>query len=185
MHGDRFGNCDVKTAVQRLELLNSDRRALLNGELGDRLANVAVVVYYLRDIEAGRQELLAVPRGGGADRARVKWRGSGRYPQRFRQLRQESRHAVLEFVCGHKRPRTRAHPFFRTRNDHIPIEADELAQHHVSSARRTALRLLSHDCSAFLQNFCAHRAHGGNQEPRRSTIFSQGSTAVLPIHCRE
>src|SRR5207302_6992455 len=121
MHGDRFGNCDVKTAVQRLELLNSDRRALLNGELGDRLANVAVVVYYLRDIEAGRQELLAVPRGGGADRAVGKWRGTGRYPQRFRQLRQESRHAAREFVRGPERPRTRPRPLPRTRNDHIPM----------------------------------------------------------------
>ena len=65
--GDRVGDGIVQAAVEGAELVDLDRQVALEREVGDRLAQVAVVVHHLVDREAVPQELQPVARGRGAD----------------------------------------------------------------------------------------------------------------------
>ena len=76
--GDRFGNGGIQAAIQGMKLPVCDRRALLDGELGNGLADVAVVVHHLRDVESQGAEIAAMARGGGGDGIGRKW-----YERRF------------------------------------------------------------------------------------------------------
>ena len=62
----RVGDRVVQAAVEGAEFVHPDRRLPLEGEIGDRLAKVAVVVDHLVDGEAVLQQLAPVLRRGGA-----------------------------------------------------------------------------------------------------------------------
>jgi hypothetical protein len=74
--GDRARDGIVEADVEDAELAHGDRRALLDGELGDRLAQVAIVVHHLVDGEVVPPQLVPVP-GGRFLRSgtRPRWRG--------------------------------------------------------------------------------------------------------------
>jgi hypothetical protein len=64
---DCVGDRVVETAVQRAELFDRERRVELDRQVGDGLAEIAVVVDDLVDGVAEVQELLAMGRGRHAD----------------------------------------------------------------------------------------------------------------------
>ena len=127
---DRFSDRGVEAAVQGMKLFDGDRRALLDRDLGDRLADVAVVVDHLRDAEVGSQQLRAVPRGSGADRVTRERCCRCLQPQSLGQLGQKERYAVLEFKARDRRPGAASNPVPRPSHDVCPICVDELVQHH-------------------------------------------------------
>ena len=94
----RFRDRGVETTVQRMEFFNGDRGPPLDRELSNSLANIAVVVDHLGYVETSLQQLRAMPRGGGADDRRGKWRVGQFQPKRLRKLRQEQGHAVLDLA---------------------------------------------------------------------------------------
>ena len=55
MLSDRFCDRGIEAAVQCVELFDADGCLPLERDFGDRLADVAVVVNDLRDVEAGSQ----------------------------------------------------------------------------------------------------------------------------------
>src|SRR5689334_11038099 len=106
------GNGLVEASIERSEFVRGDGRAFLNGQIGDRLAHVAVVVYDLIDGESESQQLRPT---GGCSATNVR-RCRGRYglalranrgqllrPQRIDKLLQEKRHAMVDHLrrpCG-------------------------------------------------------------------------------------
>ena len=64
-----FGDCArdgiVKASVQRAEVLGAHRRVFFNGQVGDRLAHVPVIVDDLRDREPLTEQLLTVKNRAG------------------------------------------------------------------------------------------------------------------------
>lgn len=83
------------------------RRSLFHGQLGNRLADVAVVVDDLRDGEPAREQVGAVAGRGGADRI-GRGRCFGHLPsKRLRQLGLKDRDAMPQLVNGGTRPGAR------------------------------------------------------------------------------
>ena len=64
----RFRDGGVEAAIQRVEFFYGNRRILIEGELGDCLADVAIVVDDLRHVEPQGKQVAAVAGGGRANR---------------------------------------------------------------------------------------------------------------------
>lgn len=84
----------VQTQVERLELAGGNRRTLLDSELGDGLANVAVIVNDLGYAEPPPVQVPAVPGRGLLDLIVSNDVAPGRQPKRHDQLVQEKRDAI-------------------------------------------------------------------------------------------
>ena len=59
----RVRDCGIEAAIQDVEFFSRDRRILLDGQLGNHLTHVPVVVNHLRDAEAHTKEIAAVVAG--------------------------------------------------------------------------------------------------------------------------
>ena len=131
---DRFSDRHVEATIQRMKLFDGDRCVLLERDLGDRLANVTVVVDHLRHVEAGCQQLRAVPRGGGTHRV-TRERCRRRFqPQGLGQLRQKEGHPMLDLTARDRRPRPASDAVPRAGHDVVAMQVDEFVQHQPSVA---------------------------------------------------
>ena len=103
----RARNRVVEALVEPAELIDADRSARLHGQVGDRLAHVAVVVHDLRHGESLQLQILPVQRGAPVDLgARHQ-----AVAKRVDELIQEPRDPVLQL--GRRRGWHRACPTFR------------------------------------------------------------------------
>src|SRR5205807_5409132 len=95
----RFRDGRVEAAIQRVEFFYGNRRILIEGELGDCLADVAIVVDDLRHVEPQGKQVAAVAGGGRANRLRCKW-GGGRFTtERLWQRPQGDVDSGFDFDC--------------------------------------------------------------------------------------
>lgn len=100
----RNGGCDrvVEPHVQNPELGRGYLLGFLVGQLGDRLAQIPVVMNDLIDAEALTQQLLAVKGGGVSNRVVIACRARA-IRQHAGELVDEDRHAVFELERGRAR----------------------------------------------------------------------------------
>jgi hypothetical protein len=126
-HGASDGN--VQAAVEDLKLLRADLGVDLAGELGDDLAHVAVTVDHLGDGESKLEQIRSVKVRAVED-ARARDRaGAATRNQRFDELRQKQRHAVLDVGLAGLRRSSLAHPGARAIDDRLAVRGDELMEH--------------------------------------------------------
>ena len=60
MFGHRAGDRGVEASIQDVEFFRGDRNILLDRDLGNRLADIAVVMHDLGNVETQRAQLRAV-----------------------------------------------------------------------------------------------------------------------------
>jgi hypothetical protein len=123
--------------VQGAKVLVGDLRSQLDGELGDGLADVTVVLNDLTDGEARVQELAAVNGGAGTELVRARIRI---HPQARRELIEEERHAVRHLDVGRMRCRPAGELVASSRDDHLTVGRDELVQHGATIPRMSRRR---------------------------------------------
>jgi hypothetical protein len=130
-HG--VGDTVVQAAVEGAKLVHRDRRVLLEREVGDRLAEIAVVVDHLIDGEALLEELAPVQRRRAAELGAVRRQaacpagnlaashrlGALLQAQRLDELVEEHRYSVLQLRSGRFR--------HRPLSDLQPAPVDEVA----------------------------------------------------------
>ena len=129
MFGHRAGDRGIEAAIQDVEFFGGHRNALLNRDLGNGLADVAVVVHDLGNVESQRAQLAPMLERRRADRVRRKRRRRGLQPKRLGELGQEERHAVFELAGRHQRPRPIRELGPRPRDDGVAIRRDEFVKH--------------------------------------------------------
>lgn len=66
--GDGIGNSVVEAAVQGAQFIHLKRRTAFDCQIGDRLAQVAIIMHDLVDRQPERQQVLSMLRGRGAER---------------------------------------------------------------------------------------------------------------------
>ena len=103
---------------------------LLDGHLGDGLADVAVIVHHLRDVESQGAQLATMFDSGRHDRRRGERRVGGFEAKGLRELRQEQRHAVLELAGRDERPRPIRQLRPGPRNDGVTMRREKFVQHY-------------------------------------------------------
>ena len=118
----------VEAAVQQAEVFDADRRLNLPGQLGDRLADVAIVVDNLRNGESLEPEVVTVEEGAPADLRT----GGESQAQRLGELIQEQGHPVIDFRAGRRRDRSRRHFGPAAPDDLLAVQGNELMQHVAS-----------------------------------------------------
>ena len=122
-HGTRDGV--VQAAIERLKVLRADGRLHLDGQFGDGLTDVAVVVHDLRHREPLQQQVMAVQDRAPADlRTRVPPPLQG-----VHQLIEEHRDPVIDLHRGGRGHRPRGHLRPASRDDLVAVGADELVEH--------------------------------------------------------
>src|ERR1051325_5866000 len=132
----------VQQAVEGVKLIYGNRRIHFLGELGDRLAEISVVVDHLLHAVSEPEQLAAVQAGGPPrlDRAgrlqRVAENGVFRRrrrgllaDQRLEQLVKDKRHAVLQLGrgCGRRGPLRNLQP--AAVDQILPVRAQQLGKH--------------------------------------------------------
>ena len=123
--GDGAGDGVVEASVQRAKVVGADGRVHFHRQLGDRLADVAVVVHDLRHGEPLQQQVVPV-----LDRARADLGARGQAEaQRVRQLIQEHRHAVIDLRLGWRWNRPRGHLRPAPPDDLVAVDGDEFVEH--------------------------------------------------------
>ena len=123
--GDGAGDGVVEAAVQRTKVFRADRGVHLDGQFGDRLTDVAIVVHDLRHREPLQQQVMAMQ-----DRAPAYLRTrSGAPLQGVHQLIEEDRDPVIDLRRGRWRHRPRGHLPPASRDDFVAVGADELVEH--------------------------------------------------------
>jgi hypothetical protein len=126
--GHRFGDRRVEAAIQGVELVGGDRDPLLDGQFGDRLADLAVVVDDLGDVEPQGQQREAMERGARFDGAM-----NDRRRSRFPSKRLRTAGSGTSGTCSRARPltlpRPGAHLLPGPDDDGVSIVGDELVQH--------------------------------------------------------
>src|SRR5690606_32166728 len=130
--GDRV----VEAEVEGLELVALDRRVLLDRELRDRLADVAVVMDDLGDGQADAKEVLAVQVRRLLDLAIVHLTFRFRDPQGVAKLVQEPWYPLHELDFGGPGELPRCHPGMGHRDDRCSIVEKEIVEHMNPGAPR-------------------------------------------------
>ena len=130
MLGDRARDGAVERAVQDLEFVGCNGSVLLNSQFSNGLANVAVVVHHLREIEAqlacnsrpcrAADLPIAVEENGVALSSK---------PKGFGKLRQEERDTVFKLTCRGKRPRSIRDSRPGAADDVVAMQGHEIVQH--------------------------------------------------------
>src|SRR5579862_3978768 len=125
----RFRDGVVEAEIERLELGRGNGRLLLDGELGDRLADVSVIVNDLPHGDPLEQEVVAVPARGLTERIVVDHIGRPRQPQRIAELVQKYRDPVRKLViaCGWARSGTDTR--MRARDNRVTVRQDKCFEH--------------------------------------------------------
>ena len=123
--GDGARNRVVQASVQRAEVIDADRRAELQRQIGDGLTDVAVVVDDLRHGEALKQQVVPMQharcrRSPGSNMAGA---------QRVDQLIQEQRDAVIDLSLGRRGNRPGRHLRSAAADDLFPVLGDEFVKH--------------------------------------------------------
>ena len=123
--GDRARDGVVKTSVQETKILRADGRVRFHGQLGDRLADVAVIVHDLGHGEPLKQKIVPVQDRASAD---VLTRGLPE-AQGVDQLIQEQGNSVIDFrFCG-RRKRSHRHLRPAAADDLVPVRRYEFMEH--------------------------------------------------------
>ena len=124
-HSPVFGHClgdgVVETAVQGVKFVNRDVRVELEGQLGHRLAQIAIVVNHLAYGESHAEHVVAAFRCGRAHFVR-EWRAL----QRLNELIDEERDAFRELCFGYTWSRSRCNLYFGARDDVASFRLEEL-----------------------------------------------------------
>jgi hypothetical protein len=141
----------VEAEVQRLEVLGGDGDLLLDGRLGDGLADVAVVVDDLRDREPSREQLPAVQLGAGADGPRRERLGRGLQAQRLRELGQEQGEPMLQLFRRDGGPLPRRDLRSGARKDLALVAGDEVVKHDLLLANGLRIYVLIPNSAALLR----------------------------------
>jgi hypothetical protein len=146
--GDRARDGVVEADVEDAELVHADRHLLLDRELGDRLAQVAIVVHHLLDGVIVPQQLGPVP-----DRAVIDHDLGGRSApaggrggvagsviglEHVRELVEEERHAVGELGGGDERRAPGGNLPAATLDQLAPVDLEEFVQHRLRVGSRLA-----------------------------------------------
>jgi hypothetical protein len=97
----RDRSIDDGAAVERVEFIDGDVGAALRRELGDRLADVAIVMHHLADGEALLEKIAAVVDRAGPHRRRRRLQRL--QSQRLRELIEKERDPVLQLIVGRQR----------------------------------------------------------------------------------
>lgn len=115
----------VQVSVQGAKVLDADGRLQFQREIGDGLADVAVVVHYLGDRESLEMQIASVACGAGADirsRRRV-------VLQRIDELIEEAGDAVLEFGRCWRWNRAQFDLRPAPANNLVPVFCDKRVKH--------------------------------------------------------
>ncbi|MGO8999847.1 MAG: hypothetical protein ACLQVI_41505 [Polyangiaceae bacterium] len=123
---DGFGDGVVEAQVERMKILRADRRRELHGQLGDGLADVAVVVNYLGHRVAAVEERGAVRRGAAVHHVEAR---RGLASQRVDELVQEERDAGGELPLRGSRRESLGDLRSRPRDELVAVRENELDQH--------------------------------------------------------
>ena len=118
----------VEASVQHAKIIGADGRVHLHRELGDGLADVAVVVHDLRDREPLNQQVMPVL--NRADR-NVGIRPHSQ-AQCIDELIQEHGDAVIDLHFGRRRNRPRGDFRPAPRDDLVAVCGDEFMQHRLA-----------------------------------------------------
>ena len=119
----------VQTPVQRAKVFGGDVRSTFDGKLGDRLADVAVVVHDFGHGIPLQEHVVPVLRRGRADRE-VRRRSVS---QLVEQLIEEHRDAAIDLDAGVGRIGPFCHLRAASRGDIGVIGDDELIEHRIAS----------------------------------------------------
>ena len=121
--GDRPGNRIVEAPVQHAEIRDANRGVRLGRQLGDRLADITVVVHDLRHGEPLIEKLTpvsdrALPDLGVRDQAEAQW---------LDQLIEEERHPMVLAFIANWNPRSDLR--LAARNDLLTVGGNEMVKH--------------------------------------------------------
>jgi hypothetical protein len=176
----RNRTCDrrVETSVEGVEFLDRDGRTLLEGERGNRLADIAIIMDDLGNRKAGAEQVASVTSGGRTDGVGRKGRRRRLQAERLDELGQEQRDAVLDLAGSDRRPWPAADPIARPSNDDVSVQIDELVQHRVPRhTRRTA-------AETWWSNICSRsRQCRGEIGLTRWTVVAHASGVATSFRC--
>ena len=120
----------VQTGIERSKVIRGDLYVALHGQVGNRLADVAVIVDHLRNGEPLQQKIVAVLHGAAADRG---VRDGAAFTQRLDELPQKQRHAVVDLRFGRDGNRPRCDLHAAPPNELVAVRRHELIErrrHH-------------------------------------------------------
>ena len=123
--GDGTRHSVVKASVQSAKIIGRDWRVALDGQFGNSLTDIAVVVNDLRHCKSSKQQIVSMLQGGLADRGAAR-----RAPvQDVKQLIEENGNAVIDLGFGGWRDRSARDLRPAAADDLIPVGDDEFEQH--------------------------------------------------------
>ncbi len=158
--GDGAGDRVVEAQVQGLELARGDVRCAGDGEPGDDLAEIAVVVDDLPDREPVLEEVLPVTIRADLELVVIGDLVQGGLPERVAELIEEERQALRELELRRCAPRDDQRP--RLREDLVAICGNELTQHALQRKARTVQHkacAASREASPRVERHPQKRAH--------------------------
>ena len=120
-HGDGV----IEAGIQQAEVIGADRRLQFHRQLGDRLADVPVVVNDLGDGEALETQIVPMAGGRSADFRT----GQLSETQCVGQLVEKERDAVRNFRLGRRRYRPLPNLRSAPANDLVTMKCDEVVEH--------------------------------------------------------